>query len=556
MANLYLWTENTSFGTRSSASDASVGAAGSVTVIKYQTDGTNDLAGVAFKITIDSGTFPSVEDSGNTYQLSDCVNQAKQGKTFAHEEGQSSVETGVPENADIYGNTSAGNKWGLCSGNATSRIITLAGVTGLKSSDNGTNILAYLYGGHYSIESILSASDSNAKSYAAESWTFQVGNPNPNSAPTDITFTAVSNLTTDLTGSIGTLATTDSDSGDTHTYTLSAADGDETAPPFEIKNTNEVHVISGVPLTAATYSFKITTSDGNGGTYSEDFSVTISAAITNAAPTDITFSPVSDLKTDHTGSIGSLSTTDADSSDTHTYTITKTDGAAHDVFEIKNANEVHVKSSATIAAQEYTFKITTDDGKGGTYSENFSVTFSEASGGGGGDVTNTITFSSGYTWFSLSVIASSNTVSDVFSNPVVNTQILSQTANTKYSSNFFGSSWNNQSFSFDNKNMYISFIPSPSTYVLTVTGSTENEASISLVSGWNWISYPSSTSKAVTALITNQEANDQILSQTANTTYTSNFFGSSWNNPSFTFEPNKGYKYYTVNAKTLIISYS
>ena len=128
-ANLYLWTEFTSFGTRASSSDASVGADSSVTVIKYQTDGTQDLAGVAFKKTIDSGLFPEVEDSGNTYQLSDCVNQAKQGKTFAHE-GQSSVETGVPENADIYGSTSAGNKWGLCSGNATSRIKTLPGVTG------------------------------------------------------------------------------------------------------------------------------------------------------------------------------------------------------------------------------------------------------------------------------------------------------------------------------------------------------------------------------------------------------------------------------------------
>ena len=382
-ADLYLWTETTTYGSDS------------VTAIKYQTgsQNNNNLAGVCFKVNIVSGIFPTVEDTGNVYQLSDCVDQAKQGTNFP----------GAA--ADIYREGESGNKWGLCSGNATSRIITLAGVTGLQSSVNGTNILAYLYGGHYSIESILSASDSDAKSYAAESLTFQVGNPYPNSAPTDITFTAVSNLTTDHIGSIGTLATSDSDLGDTHTYTVSAADdGDGSAPPFEIKNTIEVHVISGVLLTAATYSFKITTSDGNGGTYSEDFSVTISAAITNASPTDITFSAVSDLKTDHAGSIGTLSTTDADGDDTHTYSVTSTGGAAHATLEIQNTSEVHVKSGVTIEAQEYTFKITTDDGNGGTFSKNFTVTFSSAGGGGGGEVTQTITVpAESWDWISFSV---------------------------------------------------------------------------------------------------------------------------------------------------------
>ena len=77
------------------------------------------------------------------------------------------------------------------------------------------------------------------------------------------------------------------------------------------------------------------------------------------------------------------------------------------------------------------------------------------------------------------------------------------------------------------------------------------ETKINLVSGWNWISYPSKTTKNITSLITNQEENDQILSQTDNTKYVSNIFGSNWNNTNFQFEAGKGYKYYSVSAKIL-----
>ena len=152
--DLYLWAENTTYNS------------GAVTVIKYKTGTSRNLAGVCFKISVVSGNFPAVEDSGSTYQLSDCVDLAKQGTNFS----------GAA--ADIY--SSAGNKWVLCSGNSSKNIITLAGTVGLTSSDTGTNVLAYLYGGEYTVDSILSASDSSAQSYTTKGWTYEVGNPNPN----------------------------------------------------------------------------------------------------------------------------------------------------------------------------------------------------------------------------------------------------------------------------------------------------------------------------------------------------------------------------------------
>lgn len=251
-SDLYLWTESTTFG------------GNPVTAIKYQT-GSHNLAGVCFKVNIVSGNFPAVEDSGNVYQLSDCVDQAKQGTNFpgAH--------------ADIYRSGELGNKWELCSGNAATGIVTLAGTVGLSSSTNNTKVLAYLYGGSYTINEIYSASDSSAQSYTAKDWTYQVGNPN--SAPTEITFTPESALTAGHTGKVGTLYTEDANDGDTHTYTITTTSGG-THASLEIggANSDEVHVKSGVTIEAQEYTFKITTDDGNGGTFSEDFTVTFSAA--------------------------------------------------------------------------------------------------------------------------------------------------------------------------------------------------------------------------------------------------------------------------------------
>ena len=249
-SDLYLWTESTTFG------------GNPVTAIKYQT-GSHNLAGVCFKVNIGSGNFPAVENSGNVYQLSDCVDQAKQGTNFpgAH--------------ADIYRSGELGNKWELCSGNAATGIVTLAGTEGLSSSSTNTNVLAYLYGGSYTINEIYSASDSSAQSYTAKGWSYSVGNPN--SAPTDITFTEEAGLTAGHTGKVGTLTTADANDGDTHTYTLTTTSG-VTHASLEIKFTNEVHVKSGVTIEAQDYTFKITTDDGNGGTFSKNFTVTFSSA--------------------------------------------------------------------------------------------------------------------------------------------------------------------------------------------------------------------------------------------------------------------------------------
>ena len=116
-------------------------------------------------------------------------------------------------------------------------------------------------------------------------------------------------------------------------------------------------------------------------TKTADFTVTVTNV--NEVPISITFTAVQDLDTNHEGSVGSFTTSDPDAGDTHTYTVVNTDDSEHATFEIKENNEIHIKSGVTLEAKEYTFKITTEDSGGLTLSnDTFSVTFSEASSGG------------------------------------------------------------------------------------------------------------------------------------------------------------------------------
>ena len=166
---LYLWTEQTTFSVANYPGGSPQSKV--ATVVKYQTNNHN-LAGVTFQVTLNSGSFPDVANNAN--------NQTFQSSTFAHF-GGSAAPTGVPETADIYG--TSGNIWALCSGNSQTGIITLAGDVGLESSTNGTNVLAYLYDGHFTIDSISSATDSDANSYATQGWNFQVGEPGGGGTP-------------------------------------------------------------------------------------------------------------------------------------------------------------------------------------------------------------------------------------------------------------------------------------------------------------------------------------------------------------------------------------
>jgi hypothetical protein len=200
----------------------------------------------------------------------------------------------------------------------------------------------------------------------------------PNQAPTDIALSNSSVAENQPSGTtVGTLSTTDPDAGDTHTYSLVAGAGDADNASFQI---------SGSTLqTAAVFDFetdnsksvRIRTDDGNGGTFEEQFTITVTNA--NDPPTDIALSNSSVDENQPVGTtVGTLSGTDQDAGDTHTFALVSgagdTDNASFQIsgstlqtnavfnFEVKNSFSIRVR--------------VTDSGSG-TFEEVFTITIND-----------------------------------------------------------------------------------------------------------------------------------------------------------------------------------
>ena len=205
-----------------------------------------------------------------------------------------------------------------------------------------------------------------------ETMDFVISVQNINEAPTDIVLSSsiiIENTRPeDLVNSLFT--TGDPDAGDTHTYTIGGIDSSffniangnvlrfNTVPDFEDPNHNINYVLT------------ITTDDGNGGTFSKDFTLTV--VDLNEPPTNITLTNDTIDENEAAGTtIGTLSNNDPDAGDTHFYSLTppndtfRIDG---DILKTSRILDFETKNS-------YTLSITADDGKGGgDFDTTFTIT--------------------------------------------------------------------------------------------------------------------------------------------------------------------------------------
>ena len=105
-----------------------------------------------------------------------------------------------------------------------------------------------------------------------------------NSVPTNITLSSSSVNENQATATtVGALTTTDADVGDSHTYTLVSGTGDTDNGKFQIATANLQTQEKFDYERKSSYSVRIETDDGNGGTYEKAFTITI---------TDINDAPV------------------------------------------------------------------------------------------------------------------------------------------------------------------------------------------------------------------------------------------------------------------------
>ncbi len=115
---------------------------------------------------------------------------------------------------------------------------------------------------------------------------------------------------------IGTLSATDADAGDSHTFTLVTAQALRIMPKFTITG-NQLRTAASLSG-QSTYSIRVRATDAAGLTFEQVITGTVTTG--NVAPTDIALSSSSVAENTASGTtVGSMTSTDVNSGDTHTY---------------------------------------------------------------------------------------------------------------------------------------------------------------------------------------------------------------------------------------------
>ncbi|WP_422004255.1 cadherin domain-containing protein [Pyruvatibacter mobilis] len=193
-----------------------------------------------------------------------------------------------------------------------------------------------------------------------ETFTISVGDENE--VATDIALDNTSVAENDTGAVVGTLTTTDPDAGDTHTYAVSD-------DRFEVVD-GQLKLKDGVSLdheAADTISLDVTTTDAGGLSRTETF--TISVGDENEVATDIALDNTSVAENDTGAVVGTLTTTDPDAGDTHTYAV------SDDRFEVVDG-QLKLKDGVSLdheAADTISLDVTTTDAGGLSRTETFTI---------------------------------------------------------------------------------------------------------------------------------------------------------------------------------------
>ena len=181
-----------------------------------------------------------------------------------------------------------------------------------------------------------------------------------NDAPTAITLDNTSVDENDAGAAIGTLSTTDPDIGDRHTYTVSDS-------RFEVVG-GQLKLKEGVSLDheAGNVTITVTSTDSGGLSTEQDF--TIAVADVNETPAATALDNTSVAENDAGAAIGSLSTTDPDIGESHSYSVSDTR------FEVVDG-QLKLKDGVSLdhEAGDVTVTITATDSGGLSTEQDFTI---------------------------------------------------------------------------------------------------------------------------------------------------------------------------------------
>ena len=198
----------------------------------------------------------------------------------------------------------------------------------------------------------------------------------PNSAPTNISLSATSiDENNAVNAVVGTLTTSDADSGDTHNYSLVSGSGDTDNTSFTISGNQLRASVAFDFETKASYSVRIKTTDAAGLSFEKEFVINVLDLVENLAPTNISLSATSINENNAINAVvGSLTTTDTDSGDTHTYTLVSGLGATDNTSFTISGNQLRASVAFDFETKaSYSVRIKTIDASGLSFEKAFTI---------------------------------------------------------------------------------------------------------------------------------------------------------------------------------------
>ncbi|MEQ9439627.1 MAG: FG-GAP-like repeat-containing protein [Cyclobacteriaceae bacterium] len=197
-------------------------------------------------------------------------------------------------------------------------------------------------------------------------------------APTAISLTNIVVAENQPSGTqVGSFNTTDPDNSDGFVYALVAGEGSEDNDSFSIDGRSLVTQVTFDYETTPKYSIRVRTTDSRGKSFVEVFEITVEDVDdTNNLPTNILLSASTiDENKDAQTLIGTFSTEDADTEDTHTFSLIEGEG------DDDNEKFVINEESKLLSAvpfdfeekKEYKIRVQVKDDKEGTYSKEFTI---------------------------------------------------------------------------------------------------------------------------------------------------------------------------------------
>ena len=201
---------------------------------------------------------------------------------------------------------------------------------------------------------------------------------NVNEAPTNITANATSVAENAASGtSVGTLAGTDEDAGDTFTFALVAGTGSADNASFTLDGSTLKTTTAFDFETKNSYAVRIKVTDAGGLSFEKALSITITDVNETPSAMAITKSNLYESNTINQV-VGALSTSDQDAGDSHTYSLVSGTGSTDNAAFNVSGNQIRASQAFSSATKNsYSIRVRTTDKGGLSFEKVYTVSISQ-----------------------------------------------------------------------------------------------------------------------------------------------------------------------------------